>query len=82
MLRFTGVVYLFRRVLHPMIAMMMHETKPIYGIQYHPEVRNTEFGNDILSNFVEHICKMEKNWSIPKFIEEKEREIKALVGDG
>ncbi len=64
------------------IAMMMHETKPIYGIQYHPEVRNTEFGNDILKNFVELICKMEENWSIPKFIEEKEKEIKALVGDG
>ena len=64
------------------IAMMMHETKPIYGIQYHPEVRNTEFGNEILKNFVELICKMEENWSIPKFIEEKEKEIKALVGDG
>ncbi|MDO9628633.1 MAG: glutamine-hydrolyzing GMP synthase [Acholeplasmataceae bacterium] len=64
------------------IAMMMHETKPIYGIQYHPEVRNTEFGTDILHNFVEHICQMENNWSIPQFIEEKKKEIKALVGDG
>ncbi|MBU1143007.1 MAG: glutamine-hydrolyzing GMP synthase [Firmicutes bacterium] len=64
------------------IAMMMHESKPIYGIQYHPEVRNTEFGNDIIKNFVELICKMEENWSIPQFIQEKEKEIKALVGDG
>lgn len=63
-------------------AMMMHETQPIYGIQFHPEVRNTVHGIEILDHFVKDICKMDKNWSIPAFIEQKTLEIRELVKDG
>ncbi|MCL5437737.1 MAG: GMP synthase, partial [Candidatus Thermoplasmatota archaeon] len=33
-----------------------HRTKPYYGVQFHPEVRNTEFGEQIFNNFIE-VCK-------------------------
>ncbi|MCR3906905.1 MAG: glutamine-hydrolyzing GMP synthase [Tenericutes bacterium] len=63
-------------------AMMMHQSKPIYGIQFHPEVRNTAHGIEILDHFVKEICDMDKNWSIPAFIEQKTSEIRELVKDG
>jgi len=38
------------------VEAMKHETKPIYGIQFHPEVHHTEKGGKIFENFYE-ICK-------------------------
>ena len=33
-----------------------HRRKPYYGVQFHPEVNNTEHGEDILRNFVNVLC--------------------------
>jgi len=38
------------------IQAMRHKTKPIYGLQFHPEVEHTEYGEQIFKNFVK-ICK-------------------------
>ncbi|MHB8396583.1 MAG: GMP synthase subunit A [Thermoplasmataceae archaeon] len=38
------------------IQAFYHKTKPYFGVQFHPEVRNTEFGEQIFKNFVE-VCK-------------------------
>lgn len=63
-------------------AMMMNVDQSIFGIQFHPEVRHTEYGITILDRFITSVCHAEKTWSMPQFIEEKTREIKELVGDG
>lgn len=55
--------------------------KNIYALQFHPEVVHSECGKEIISNFIFNICKMEKNWQINNFIEEKTKEIKELVKD-
>ncbi|APT75481.1 GMP synthase [Marinitoga sp. 1137] len=56
-------------------------SEKIYGIQFHPEVKHTEFGFEILENFLIKIAKLEKNWSLENLIENKIKEIKEAVGD-
>lgn len=53
--------------------------KKIYTVQFHPEVRHSEFGNEMLRNFVFEICKAEKNWSIQSFIETEVTKIRNQV---
>lgn len=55
--------------------------KQIYTLQFHPEVRHSEYGNDILKNFVFNICKAQANWSMHDFIEVQKKKIKEQVGD-
>ncbi|MCZ7361775.1 MAG: GMP synthase, partial [Candidatus Methanoperedens sp.] len=38
------------------IEAMKHKTKPLYGVQWHPEVSHTHRGNDIFMNFFE-VCR-------------------------
>ncbi|MGB9807415.1 MAG: glutamine-hydrolyzing GMP synthase [Thermosulfidibacteraceae bacterium] len=58
-----------------------HKSLPIYGLQFHPEVSHTDYGERILSNFVFRITKSEKNWSMEKFVEDKINEIRKKVGN-
>ncbi len=53
----------------------------IYTLQFHPEVRNSDYGNDILRNFVFHICKAEANWNMKSFIDTQVNEIREKVKD-
>lgn len=53
----------------------------MYCLQFHPEVRHSEYGNDILKNFVFKICQAEANWSMKNFIEVEKEKIREQVGD-
>lgn len=64
----------------PFAAIENHERK-LYGIQFHTEVRNTEYGVDILKNFVFGISKAEANWSMEDFIDLQIKNIRETVGD-
>ena len=44
------------------IAAMQHEAKPIYALQFHPEVTHTEQGHIVLNNFIFNICNAQKDW--------------------
>jgi len=61
-------------------AAIGHRDRRIYGLQFHPEVAHTDFGRDILRNFLFRVCNAEKNWEMGNFIEEKVQEIKEQVG--
>lgn len=43
--------------------------KKIYTVQFHPEVRHSEYGNAMLKNFVFEICQAQNNWSMHNFID-------------
>ena len=45
------------------IVAAITNNKNIYALQFHPEVTHSDFGKDILSNFLFKICKFKKNWS-------------------
>lgn len=66
---------------HAPIAAMSNLNKGLYGVQFHPEVRHSVYGLEMIENFLFAICKVEKTWSMEYFIEEKIAEIKAIVGD-
>ena len=52
-----------------------------YGIQFHAEVQNTQYGHEILHHFAFDICKAEANWSMDDFITKQIDKIRAEVGD-
>lgn len=56
--------------------------KRIYGLQFHPEVEQTEFGQHILSNFVKGICHCIPKWTEKFFIEKTVQDIRKEVEDG
>lgn len=53
----------------------------IYGIQFHPEVRHSVYGNDILLNFAINICGAKGDWTMDNFIETEIQKIRETVGD-
>ena len=57
------------------------EDRRIYTLQFHPEVRNTEYGLKMLENFVFRICGAEANWSMKSFIDTQVEKIRKEVGD-
>ncbi|MDU1054840.1 glutamine-hydrolyzing GMP synthase [Clostridium baratii] len=63
------------------IGAMANEEKKLYGVQFHPEVEHTLFGQKMIQNFLYEICGLEKSWTMASFAEEKIKEIKELVGD-
>ena len=54
----------------------------MYGIQFHPEVVHTPYGQQVLTNFLEDVCGCERTWSPASVIEEQIERIRAQVGDG
>ncbi|MDP2813376.1 MAG: glutamine-hydrolyzing GMP synthase [Erysipelotrichaceae bacterium] len=63
------------------VAAFGNPTKRLYGVQFHPEVRHSLYGQEILHNFVFNICKAEANWNMSAYIEEQIKEIQETVGD-
>ncbi|KJZ76819.1 GMP synthase [Hirsutella minnesotensis 3608] len=62
-------------------AGIAHESKPIYGLQFHPEVTHTLKGAHLLKNFAVGICGAKQNWTMSNFIDQEITRIRKLVGD-
>jgi len=62
------------------VAAMKHETKPVYGLQFHPEVSHTPHGGLLLGNFLRDICGCAGSWKMSAFIDSTVDAIRATVG--
>jgi GMP synthase (glutamine-hydrolysing) len=63
------------------IAAFRNTEKPIYGLQWHPEVVHTEHGTQMLHNFLFEVCKCEPNWLMEDFIKKAVEEIKHKLNE-
>ncbi|MUG73735.1 MULTISPECIES: glutamine-hydrolyzing GMP synthase [Paenibacillus] len=66
---------------HAPIAAMSHPEKKMFAVQFHPEVRHSVYGNEMIRNFLYHVCGCEGTWSMTTFIEDTIQEIREQVGD-
>ncbi|KAI9679452.1 MAG: GMP synthase (glutamine-hydrolyzing) [Caeruleum heppii] len=62
-------------------AGIAHDLRPIYGIQFHPEVTHTPQGTKLLENFAAGICHARQDWTMEKFVDKEIARIRAMVGD-
>jgi GMP synthase (glutamine-hydrolysing) len=64
------------------VAAVEDARRGIYGIQFHPEVVHTPYGEEILTRFLSEVCGCERNWSAASIVDEQIRRIREQVGDG
>ncbi|MEZ5121231.1 MAG: glutamine-hydrolyzing GMP synthase [Solirubrobacterales bacterium] len=64
------------------VAAFESREREIYGIQFHPEVVHTPYGQHVLTTFLEDICGCDRTWSAASIVEEQIERIRAQVGDG
>ena len=55
--------------------------KNLYGVQFHPEVEHTQFGNDILKNFLYEICHAKGDWSMKDYARSTVEALREKIGD-
>jgi GMP synthase (glutamine-hydrolysing) len=63
-------------------AAVRHESRPIFGLQFHPEVVHTEGGAELIGNFVRRICGCSGTWTMEAFIDEAVEAVRQQVGSG
>jgi GMP synthase (glutamine-hydrolysing) len=61
-------------------AVVIHETQPWFGLQFHPEATHSERGSEILAAFVFGVCGCGPGWTMEKYIEEVRASLAARVG--
>ncbi|KAI9750868.1 MAG: U2 snRNP complex subunit [Chaenotheca gracillima] len=62
-------------------AGIAHDSRHLYGIQFHPEVTHTPLGVKLLDNFAVKICQAKQTWTMEKFVDEEIARIRSLVGE-
>ncbi|MBP1976840.1 GMP synthase (glutamine-hydrolyzing) [Cohnella thailandensis] len=66
---------------HAPVAAMSHEERKLYAVQFHPEVRHSIYGNEMIKNFLYKVCDCKGDWSMTSFIEDTIEDIRKQVGD-
>jgi GMP synthase (glutamine-hydrolysing) len=64
------------------VAAFESTERGLYGIQFHPEVVHTPYGQDVLDRFLRDVCGNDMQWSAANIVEEQIARIRAQVGDG
>jgi GMP synthase (glutamine-hydrolysing) len=64
------------------VAACENEEQKLYAIQFHPEVLHTQYGKNMLTNFVMSVCDCSGDWKMESFVKEQITAIREKVGDG
>lgn len=62
------------------ISAIYSKEKKIYGLQFHPEVSHTEYGQKMIEHFITDECTIKRDWKLPDYISLKIDEIRKTVG--
>jgi GMP synthase (glutamine-hydrolysing) len=62
------------------LAAVKHKSRPVFGLQFHPEVAHTPHGGIILANFLRDVCGCTGQWKMQAFIDRTVADIRAAVG--
>jgi len=61
-------------------AAVAHNSKPFYGIQFHPEVTHSPRGKEVIGRFILNICNCTPNWTMEEFIGKEIARIREICG--
>jgi len=61
------------------VAAFRHRSRPLFGVQFHPEVAHTPRGAEIIHNFLFRVCNAKPTWTPGHFIEQEVARVKDLV---
>jgi GMP synthase (glutamine-hydrolysing) len=75
-----GFVVTARSAANPVTA-FRHLTRPIYGVQFHPEVAHTPRGRELIENFLFGVCKLHPTWTPGSFVDREVERIREVAGD-
>ncbi len=62
------------------VAAFEHRDRPLFGVQFHPEVAHTPRGGEILNTFLFEICGCTPDWTPGHFVESEIERVRATVG--
>src|SRR5947209_9157477 len=62
------------------VAAVRHRSRPVYGLQFHPEVSHTPYGSQILHNFLYAVCGCRGAWQMHSFIDQSVAELRQRIG--
>lgn len=62
-------------------AAMENPDEKIYAVQFHPEVTHSQYGKEILHNFLYEICRCSGDWIMDDFIENTVKALREKIGD-
>ncbi|MFD1394234.1 glutamine-hydrolyzing GMP synthase [Kroppenstedtia eburnea] len=63
------------------VAAMSDPDRRIHAVQFHPEVRHTQHGDEMIRSFLYEVCRCEGNWSMETFIGDTVRELQEKIGE-
>ncbi len=62
-------------------AALAHAHRPIWGVQFHPEVVHTKFGKRIIRNFARRICGCRGDWTPKAYLRQTLEDVRTQVGE-
>ena len=63
------------------VAAMENAEKRLYAVQFHPEVTHSQFGKELLRNFLYNVCQCQGLWKMDSFIEQTVQKLREQIGD-